>query len=262
MAEREHFGEVARGDEPRAGLRTPREHLQLGIMGDITLVDPRQAGMRLQADLVETVGEEAVFVLQILGEHSEELLRQQLLAHAVPIVERAHRAPAQVHGGEDVGGCPVENLLELVPVVDLLEIEVFDGRSRHHKTVVIVVFERVERLVELHQMVGAHVRGLVGGGLHEVDLDLQRALGDQTQQLRFGLDLLRHEVQDHQLERTHALALRFGLFKREDALGVENVSGRKAAGNLDRHVSYYGADPDMAYSAVFIDGPQRYTKNG
>lgn len=54
----------------------------------------------------------------------------------------------------------------------------------------------------------------------------------------------------------------FGLFKREDALGVENVSGRKAAGNLDRHVSYYGADPDMAYSAVFIDGPQRYTKNG
>ena len=23
-----------------------------------------------------------------------------------------------------------------------------------------------------------------------------------------------------------------------------------------------GADPDMAYSAVFIDGPQRYTKNG
>ena len=111
-------------------------------------------------------------------------------------------------------------------------------------------------------MVGAHVRGLVGGGLHEVDLDLQRALGDQTQQLRFGLDLLRHEVQNHQLERTHTLALRFGLFEREDALGVENVSGRKAAGNLDRHVSYYGADPDMAYSAVFIDGPQRYTKNG
>ena len=133
----------------------------------------------MQADLVETVGEEAVFVLQILGKHAEELLRQQLLAHTVPIVERAHRTPAQVHGGEDVGGSPVENLLELVPVVDLLEIEVLDGRSRHHKTVVIVVFERIERLVELHQMVGAHVRGLVGGGLHEVDLDLQRGLRNQ-----------------------------------------------------------------------------------
>lgn len=109
-------------------------------------------------------------------------------------------------------------------------------------------------------MVGAHVRGLVGGGLHEVDLDLQRALGDQTQQLRFGLDLLRHEVQDHQLERTHTLALRFGLFKREGCARSRECLWRKAAGNLDRHVSYYGADPDMAYSAVFIDGTQRYTK--
>ena len=81
------------------------------------------------------------------------------------------------------------------------------------------------------------MRTLMCGGLHEIDLHLQRTLRDKAQQLSFRFNLLRHEIQDHQLERAHTLTLRFGLFQRENALGVENVSGRKAAGNLDRHAS-------------------------
>ena len=63
----------------------------------------------------------------------------------------------------------------VIPVAAELDLKAA-ARSVGEKSVAIVVFERVERLVELHQMVGAHVRGLVGGGLHEVDLDLQRAM--------------------------------------------------------------------------------------
>ena len=81
------------------------------------------------------------------------------------------------------------------------------------------------------------MRTLMRGGLHEIDLHLQRTLRNQAQQLSFRLNLLRHEIQDHQLKRAHTLTLRFGLFERENTLGVENVSGRKAAGNLDRHAS-------------------------
>lgn len=77
---------------------------------------------------------------------------------------------------------------------------------------------------------------LMRGGLHEVDLDLQRRLRDEAQQLRLRLDLLRHEVENHHFERTHTLALRLRLLEREDAFGVENGAGGQSAGNLDRHV--------------------------
>ncbi len=236
MAQGEDLGEIAGGDQTGAGLRPPCEHLQIGVGGDVLLVHAGETRMRLQADLVKAVGQEAVLILQILREHAEDLLRIVLLAHMVAVVQRAHGAPAQIHGGEHVGGGPIEDLLELVPIIDLFEGQVLDRRARHHKAVVVVVLERVEGLIELEQMVRAHVRRLMRGGLHEIDLHLQRAFRDEAQQLRLRLDLLRHEIQDHQLERAHALALRFGLFKREDTLGVENVSGRKATGNLDRHI--------------------------
>ena len=44
-------------------------------------------------------------------------------------------------------------------------------RAGDHKTVVIVVFERIEVFVELDEMIGGNVRGLMRGGLHEVDFD-------------------------------------------------------------------------------------------
>lgn len=70
------------------GLRTPSEHLQVGIRRHVGLVHTRQTGVRLQRDLVETIGQEAVLVLQVLREHPEYLLRQVNLAHAIPVVER------------------------------------------------------------------------------------------------------------------------------------------------------------------------------
>ena len=127
------------------------------------------------------------------------------------------------------------------------------GSTGHHEAVVVVVAEGVEILVELDQMVGGDMRGLMRGGLHEVDLDLQRRFGDQTQQLRLGFDLLGHEVQNHQSERADALTLRLGLLERKDALRVENVSGRKATGDLDRHTLYY---------VNFLDIAPRHSYNG
>ena len=44
------------------------------------------------------------------------------------------------------------------------------------------------------------------------------------------------EIQDHQFERADALTLRLGLLQSEDALRIEDISGRQATGNLDRHV--------------------------
>ena len=257
MPQCEHLGKITRGDQPRTRFRPPRQNLQIGIGTHIALIHARKTGMRLQCDLVEPIGQEAILVLQVLGEHTEDLLGQIHLMHAIPLVQRTHRAPAQVHGGKHVRGRPIENPLELLPVIDLLERHMLHRGARHHKTVVIVVLQRVKRLVELHQVIGRHMRRLVGGGLHEVDLHLQRALGDEPEQLCLGLDLLRHKIQDHQFERADALTLRLGLLQSEDALRIEDISGRQATGDLDRHGSYYAAQaansPDDIHDTPIVD---------
>ena len=248
MAEREHFGEVTCGDQARAGLWPPSQDLKVMVGTYLVFVHAGEAGVRLQINLVETIGQEAVFVLQVLREYAENLLGVIHLVDAVAVVQCAHRAPAQVHGGEHMGGGPVENRLELVPVVHIFERHMLYRRAGDHETVVIVVFERVEVLIELDEVVGGNMRGLMRGGLHEVDLDLQRRFGDQSQQLRFGFDLLGHQVQDHQFERTDALTLRFGFLQSEDALRIEDGSGRQAAGDLDRHA------PIMSTFGITVQG--------
>ena len=150
VSKREHLRKIAGGDQTRTGFRTPRKHLQFGIAGDITLAHPCKARMRLQADLVETVRQEAVFILQILRKHTENLLRKILFAHVIAVIERTHRTPAQIHGGEHMRGSPVENLLELIPIIDLFEIKMLDGSTRHHEAVVIIVLERVEGFIKLY----------------------------------------------------------------------------------------------------------------
>ncbi len=92
MAESEHFGEIASGDQ--SADCGPSEHLQVGIRRHVGLVHTRQTGVRLQRDLVETIGQEAVLVLQVLREHPEYLLRQVDLAHAIPVVERPPSRPS------------------------------------------------------------------------------------------------------------------------------------------------------------------------
>ena len=135
-----------------------------------------------------------------------------------------------------MGARPVENRLELVPVIDLVERQVLDRGSGDDETVIVVVAEGIQRLIELDQVIVTDMGRFVGGCLHEVDFDLQRRFGDQAQQLRLGFDLLGHQIQDHQFERSHTLALRLGLLQGEDAFRVEDGTRGQAAWDLDRHV--------------------------
>ena len=52
-----------------------------------------------------------------------------------------------------MGARPVENRLELVPVIDLVERQVLDRGSGDDETVIVVVAEGIQRLIELDQMI-------------------------------------------------------------------------------------------------------------
>ena len=81
-------------------------------------------------------------------EHAEHLFRQQLLAHAVVVVQPCLCAPADMKGGVDVRFAEVHDLAQFVPVVHLLKIHGLHRRTGDDHTVVAVVLHLVKGLVK------------------------------------------------------------------------------------------------------------------
>ena len=85
-------------------------------------------------------------------------------------------------------------------------------------------------------MVLISMLGLIAGRAQQLYLDLKRGVGELAQDLGLGDELGGHQIQDHQFERSHTLALRLGLLQGEDAFRVEDGTRGQAAWDLDRHV--------------------------
>ncbi len=234
VAEGVDLVEVTRGDEGRTARGAAGKHLQRGVGLDLALVGHGVAAVRHVVDLVKAVGEEVVLVAQALREHAEDLAAEDALVHAVEVVEAGKGAPAEEHRGKHVLRGPIHDFAELVPVVHVLKGHLLDGRAGDDEAVVVVDLEGLEGVVELHQVVGG-VRGLVGGDAHEVHAHLQRRLGDEAQDLRLGLDLGGHEVEQADVERANLLLAGHVFLKREDALLLQNALGGQAVGNVDGH---------------------------
>ena len=92
-----------------------------------------------------------------------------------------------------------------------------------------------ERVVVIEQVFGVGVLRLVRGGVQQGHVHLERRVAQQTQQLRFGGDLGRHEVQDRHPQRADVLAFGALLAHHEDVLSFENGAGGQRIGNSDGH---------------------------
>lgn len=231
--------------------------MQLRMLGELRRVDGGMAGVRHVVHLVKAVGEEVVLVAETLLEDAEELGAELALGNLVQVPQGPQGAPAQKHGAEDVRLAPVNDLAELVPVVDVLKRHVLHGGAGHNEAVIELVAEGVESVVELNQVVGAHVGGLVAGDAHEVAAHLQRRLGDEAQNLGLGLHLGGHEVQDGHAQRADLLGLGDLLLQGKDALLVQDLLGGKSVGNVDGHGAGYlsGAASEANGAAPPPDAP-------
>ena len=170
-----------------------------------------------------------------VAEAAEGLLRQRVLGHAVEVVQHGLPAPADREGRLDVGLGPVEDLGQLLPVGDVLEVEQLDRRAGDDQPVELARARLGEGLVE-----GGHVlvRGIaraVLGHADEREFDLERRRADDPGDLGFGLDLLRHQVYQPDLERADVLAQRRLLGHHHHALARQHVMGGQVLGDLDGH---------------------------
>ena len=129
---------------------------------------------------------------------------------------------------------PVEDFGEFFPVVHILEGHLLHRGTRHDQAIVVVGLQGIERLIELHEMV-ARMRCLMARNAHEVKAHLEGRLRDEAQDLRLGLDLCRHEVQEDDTKRADLLSGCHFLFEGEDVLVVQDLLCGQAVRDIDRH---------------------------
>ena len=127
-------------------------------------------------------------------EHAGRLLIKLVLLDAVAIVDARLGSPADMQSGMDVRLRPVHDARELIPVIDVVEIEQLDGRTRDDEAVEMLVFHVVEGDVERFQVLFGDVLRDVALRAEELHLDLQRRVRELSQDLRLSGDFGGHEV--------------------------------------------------------------------
>ena len=178
-------GDVALGQDAQVGA---------GVDGGT--VQPGPTAVRGIEHLVKAAHQRVRGPRHAVLKHAEHFFWQMHLGNAKMIVQPGQRAPTQVDGGVDVLLGVVHDGTQLVPVVDILVVEILNGRAGDDHAVKALVFDLVEALVERLHVLGRGVGGVVGGGFQKGDLHLQRAVGQQTRQLGLGHNFCRHKVQN------------------------------------------------------------------
>ena len=196
VAENKDLPAVVVGDDVHPGNRGGGQDVQLAGGADVRGGNLGVAGVGHPVDFVEAAQQRDALIHQRVREDAEHLLRQLHLLQAVVVVQGGLRAPADVQGGVNVAFAPLHDLAQLVPVADLLELQVLDRRTGDDHPVEVLLLDVVEHFIELEQVLGGGVFGGVGGGLQQLHINLQGCIAEHPQQLALGVNLFGHEVED------------------------------------------------------------------
>ena len=180
------------------------------------------ARVRCTENIVKAAHERFVREKHVMLENAAHLVWKLVLRNAVVVIKAGLRTPADVQGRVDVRLGPFHDFNQFVPVFDLLERHQLNRCACDDKAVVTLVADVVERLVERQQMILGRVFRVVGLGLNKIDLDLNGRVGQTAENLRFGHDFQRHQIEDGDAERTDALRRCAVLGHNENVFAFQN----------------------------------------
>ena len=175
--------------------------------------------------------------------HSKHIQRRdKILQHkqsdeirAVPPFHQSGRAAADMERAENVRLAPLHDLAQLVPVFHLLKGHLLHRRAGDDESVKVLIPEFVERLVEGDHVIFGSVFRFVGVGVHQHQLHLQGRVAQQAAELCFRVDLGRHQVQQHDLQRTDVLRDGAGLGHHENIFFGQRFGRGQIIGYTNRH---------------------------
>ena len=217
------------------GLLRGGENLQSGNLLNVRPIHGGMPGMWNPEHIIEAPQQNRPLVVSVMGIDAEQLPGQRMLLNAIVVVKSRLGSPADVEGGMDMGFAPLHNPAQLRPVVHFLKGHLLHRRTSDHHAVKFPVFQLVKSFVEGQKMLLRGVLGAMRGNHHQLQVDLQGRVAQQTAQLGLRGNFGRHQIQQNNLQGTDVLGLCPGLFHDENVLLVQNFRSRQIIGDLNGH---------------------------
>ena len=120
--------------------------------------------------------------------------------------------------------------LHLVPIGNLLEVKRLHGSSGDNHAVELLVLHHFKVAVEHHHVLNGRVLGRMALELHETHFNLQRGVRQQPNQVSLGGYLERHQIENHNFQRTDILHVGTRIVHHEDVLLLQQLNGGKFIG--------------------------------
>ena len=171
-----------------------------------------------------------------MAENARDLGRKNVLGQSVEMVQSRLGRPAEIKRGVDVPLSVAHDFQQFLPVVHILERQMFHGRAGDDHAVEAAVADLREGLVKTLQMAQGRILGFVRRRTQQGDVDLNGRIAQQAQQLRFRGDFGGHQVDDDDLQRPDVLLAGAVLGHNKDVFVFQGGAGREISGNLDGHV--------------------------
>ena len=211
------------------------EEAEVGTGVDVGAEGASMARVGRAEDIVEAADEGDGEVEDTMAEDTEHLLGEGVFGDSVMMVEASLCAPADMESAGDILARPIHDLAQLLPIVDLLEGHLLDGRACDNHSVVLAAADLVESEIEGAEMLGGGVAGSVGLDHHEIHRGLERRIGESPEELGLGGHLVGHEIENQDSECTDILRHCTALAHYEHALALESLLGWECVWNAYWH---------------------------
>ena len=172
---------------------------------------------------------------RLVAKTAEQFLVKHVFRHAVVEIEHRHSGPADAERRVHMGLGPVDHFDELVPVGDVGELEMFDGSAGDDQPVELLRLHLLERTVKGFHVTGRRILRPVERHADQGQFDLQGSRTDHPGELRLGLDLFRHQVDQPDPKRPNVLADGPSLGHDHDALVPKDIECREFFWDGDWH---------------------------
>ncbi len=150
--------------------------------------------------IVETTENRILRIEKTMFENAKHFSIERIFFDTVMIIQTSLSSPANKKCRGHMCARPVENGRNFAPVIYFLERHLLHRCTGNDHSVVITFFDFVESFVKRRKMLDRCIFRAMRFHMQKVNFNLQWRVRKQANQIGFGRNLYRHQVQNHNFQ--------------------------------------------------------------
>ena len=156
---------------------------------DISNRNFRMSGMRCKKHIIKATHQRDLAVQHAMPEQTEHFLWQLTFFQSVVVIQSRLRAPAKMNSGCYMTFAPLHDLRQFFPIIHFFKLHLFYRCSGNDHTVKFLFFHLFKAYIKLIQMASGSILCFMTRHRHKGHINLQRCVGQRSEQLKFCLFL-------------------------------------------------------------------------